>query len=131
MIPRHDGMDYNIDVGDLSTTSGSSGTCFATGVNLPQGASIQSTATWYKSNASSDLEVAVWRHKHQTGSQEALFGGTVVDNSNTRKAVNHTVPAALRTVNNAIFDYSYWICLGPGTEFQGARIYYTYMSAGD
>jgi hypothetical protein len=129
MIARLNTINYIINTGDLTAPSTD---CFSTAINLPQGAIIQSITTWYKSNASSDVGTFAYRDR-LTGSirAEELAGANVVDDSDTPKSITHIVPAALRTVNNSNFAYSYWVCVGSGTFFYGARINYTYQNAGD
>jgi hypothetical protein len=117
----------------ILTYSGTSETfCFQTGVNLPQSATIVNVATFYKSNAQSDVVVKFIRHTLANNSTGAfLIDDQIEDNSGTRRAITHVIPAALRTVNNALYSYTYLSCLGDGSNFESARIYYTYSSAGD
>ena len=105
--------------------------CFQTAVNLPQGASLVSVTNWYRSNATSDLRIYLLRHNLTTNAYNILLNVSVADNANTRKVVTYTVPAALRSINNLYFAYGYAVCVYPGTTFSGARINYTYRSAGD
>ena len=56
---------------------------------------------------------------------------TVFDNSGAITYVNDAVPSTLGLVNNALYAYTYLVCVGSTTEFHGARIAYQYTSAGD
>lgn len=118
--------DYFINVSDLSGVG-----CYQTGVNLPQGASVNSVTTWYKSNVASNPGVFLYRHNVPNDGINLLVSASIDDDSNTRKPITHTVPANLRIVNNLYFEYSYYICLDDGTLFYGARINYTFKTAGD
>ena len=131
MTPRDNTIVYNVSAGELSATAAGSGECFATGVNLPNGAVIVSIHSWYRSDSASDFGVFAYRHSLASNVATQLTPGYVVDDTDTRKYVTHTIPAALRTVDNFAYDYSYWVCLGTGSTFHGARINYTYRSAGD
>jgi hypothetical protein len=133
MIPRHNGIDYAINSNVLISNNAGISECFATGVNLPQGAVVETVNTWYKSDASGDLGIFVYRHNLGNGNVHDMISpiGIVADNSNTRRVVTRSSPAAVRTIDNATWDYQYWVCIQPGTIFYGARINYRYRSAGD
>ena len=93
---------------------------------------MTSVRTSYASGAGSNLIFSLFRANPVTGDYNALIPNhTVFDDSYTRTYVNDAVPANLVLVNNALFTYTYSVCVGSGTEFYGARIAYTYTSAGD
>ena len=51
--------------------------------------------------------------------------------TNLRTSVNDVVPANIGLINNALFTYTYEVCLGATTTFYGARLTYQYSTAGD
>jgi hypothetical protein len=122
--------DYSISYVPPFVSSGG-GACLQTGVNFPQGATVLSVTTWYQSNASSNLGVRLYRQNLPSNGFNTLVSTVVTDDTNTRKAVTHTVAANLRTVNNLYFSYGYGVCIADGTTFSGARISYLYKTAGD
>jgi hypothetical protein len=108
--------------------------CFSTGVNLPNGATITALTVWFLSNASDDPIFYFVRHELATGSEVAFVTSAVVhDDSANRKAHTFTIPNTTNArVSNGKYDYGFAYC---GTtsqdEFLGARVTYTYTTAGD
>jgi hypothetical protein len=127
-----DGADsakvYSIEfTGALSATGGS---CFATGVHLPNRARMTALQVWYSSGASHNPLVHLRRHGFDR-SGDAIFQRTIVDNTSVRKSVNIRITdAALATIDNAHYTYGFGICLDNGDNFFSARIAYTYEDAG-
>jgi hypothetical protein len=105
--------------------------CFNAGVHLPQGAIIKSIRFWYQSNASSDFYGELNRVDFATHTYRALGSVTPVDDSNTLTSASSSVPPKKAKVNNQAYMYAVGVCPSDGTDFDGARITYTYTSAGD
>jgi hypothetical protein len=123
--------DYLIDVGGTLST-GTANLCFVTGVNLPHGATMTRLAVWYTSNGSSIAVVNLVRETLANGTTNVITIPDTGDGSGTRTLSNTVIPNnALAKVNNAQYAYGFGICLGNGTVFHGARITYTYNTAGD
>ncbi len=62
---------------------------------------------------------------------DQLVYADITDDTDTRTKDTRTVPSNLRDVQNRTYSYGYGTCIGDGTTFEGARITYTYTSAGD
>ena len=104
--------------------------CYQASVNLPQGAKLARVNTYYRSNESSDLTIYFVRGD-PTSNVTASITATIPDDSNSRKVATQTVTGGLATIDNAKFNYGYGVCLDDGTLFYGARLVYSYKSAGD
>ena len=120
--------DYFIGIREAGTSSSA---CFNAAVHLPQGARMTSVRTSYGSGPATNLYLDFKRANPVTGTSAYLIGRSVVDDSSTLTYVNDAVPANLGLVNNALYTYSYFVCVGSDTYFYGARITYQYTSAGD
>ena len=130
LVPENssDADEYHLG---FSYAGSNTSACLRAGVHLPQGARMISVRTSYSSGAGSDLTLALWRVNPVTGGADTLVSKSVANDSGVRTYVNHAVPANLGLVNNALFTYTYLVCVGPGTPFYGTRIAYQYTSAGD
>ena len=121
--------DYYIDSSSASSTTSA---CFRAVVHLPHGARMTSVRTSYFSGTESDLLLNLIRRNPVTGSGDVVLPSQVVTNdSGMRTYVNHAIAGNLGLINNALFTYTYMVCVGPGTYFNGTRITYQYTSAGD
>jgi hypothetical protein len=125
MVPGNSGMQYISDADDLRLTADGNG-CFGTGVNLPQGAIVQSVVVWYSSGAGIPNVGFVRHHFDNTGMTEGYFLNA---GSNTGQRTQ--VGATLATITNDLYSYIFQWC--PSTtdnHFHNARIRYTYNKAG-
>lgn len=123
--------DYITDWGGTLST-GMANHCYITGVNLPHGATMTRLTVWYTSNGSSDPIVNLIRETLANGTTNVITIPNTFDDSGTRTQSNTVIPNnTLAKVNNAQYAYGFGICLGNGTVFHGARITYTYNTAGD
>lgn len=117
---------------NLTDTPANNTSCFNAGVNLPQGATITGVVYWYDNNPlanSSQPAFGLLRHSLVDGSSlflAALGSSTGFTGRTYRMAA--TTPSV---VNNVNYTYAAKICLGWLDLFYGARIDYTYTSAGD
>ena len=129
LVPTDDSADYSLNGNTVTTTTHN--TCFVAGVHVPQWARMTSVRTSYLGWEDPAIYVNVRRSNPTTGTANDLVDGMASGPVNTRTLVNHAVPANLALVNNALFTYSYTICLTNNSDFYGARITYQYTSAGD
>ena len=106
------------------------GGCYNTGVNLPQNARITTVQTYYRSNTNSS-SFALVRNYLATDTLEWLAWAALPDTDMSRTSVTSTVSSAARTVWNNVYSYGFEVCLAAPDSFGGARITYTYTSAGD
>jgi hypothetical protein len=114
--------------GGISTTAANS--CFGKSIELPQGARLTSLQVWYKKRVS----VTLLRHKPSDGSVTHLVDKTFATAQATIRPANTVIVAGpnVKTINNQVFGYGLVICL-PQTagSFYGARVTYSYQTAGD
>jgi hypothetical protein len=123
------------DVPDsLYDTSGAS-RCFATGVNLPDGAKITALSAWYSSDTQGNVSAWLGRNKLGNGSFEYVAQLTSTNTSKTRRKMNAAIPgSAIATVDNANYSYHTGVCFGSSgadSRFYGGRIAFSYTNAGD
>jgi len=122
--------DYFIDWDGILSADGPN--CFNAGVNLPNAATIKRLSIWYTSGAGSNPLVRLFRHTLADGTFSTVFAEVILDDSGTRKQRNLAITDdSLAKVNNAHYTYGFGICLGSNTALHGARITYTYNTAGD
>ena len=105
--------------------------CFNAGVNLPNGARIKSVRFFYTSDASSDFYGTLMRVNPLTGATGRIAEVIPADDTNTRTSASDSIAATKQTVSNKVWQYSMGACPFSGTAFHGARITYTYKTAGD
>jgi len=99
--------------------------CFQTAVNLPAGARIASLRVW----SQGVIFVSFTGVNLNTGAGTFLFSGDVGDTTGSRVlTIKDITPNPI--VGNT-FAYGLGVCLEPSESFNGARITYTYTSAGD
>jgi hypothetical protein len=123
--------DYENIWGAAGLTSADGSRCFNTGVTLPNNARIKSIRFFYTSDASSDFSGSFIRVNAATGTSTSLAQVNPANDSNTRTAVTAAVPSTKQVVKNGTFQYGVGTCPVDGTRFHGARITYTYRTAGD
>ncbi len=124
--------NYNVNFVNPSMDTGSgSSVCFSTGINLPNGASIVSLTIFYQSNASSNISALMTRLALSTGIPDNFLFQIISDDSDVRRRSVFPVPAASQFVDNSAYAYALAVCIAAGTTFNGARIRYTYKTAGD
>jgi hypothetical protein len=105
--------------------------CLNAGVNLPDGAVVKEVQVWFSSNGVHELYTTLMRTELGTGSGRSIGGGVFRDSSGNRVTRTSTVGDAVATIDNAKYQYGFGVCIQGTTTFQGARIKYTYRSAGD
>jgi hypothetical protein len=98
---------------------------------LPQGAVIKTLTIYYRGTDKGDVNVSLTRELLSSGAVDFIATKTFNDTSTNRKAQAAPITAAKATVNNSLYNYGFTVCVDPGGTFHGARISYTYTSAGD
>jgi hypothetical protein len=106
--------------------------CFHKGVNLPQGAVVTELVVYYAAIDEDDVVVTLKRQRLSDGNQQNIASKAMTDDLSGSRA-SDTVPitASRATIANGGFNYGFQVCLDSGGTFFGARITYTYTSAGD
>ena len=126
-----DNADYIVSFipGSLTTSTNA---CFSTGVNLPQGSRITQLAVWYSSPTEGDTSVFLQRITLATGFLSPLLVSEDIPIGSTgRKLAIFPIAGGSSLVSNIGFAYGFGVCPGTDGDFHGARIAYTYTSAGD
>ena len=131
LIPETDASADSYFISAVVAHGSGGGACFNAPLHLPQGARMTSVRTSYLSHATGDPSLNLQRSNPVTGASDYLIFRSIADDAGTRTYVNDVVPANLGLVNNALFTYTYRVCVGIGDLFYGARIAYQYSSAGD
>jgi hypothetical protein len=123
------------DVPDALYDTNGLNSCFGTGVNLPQGATMTVFAAWYSSDTTGNVNVWLGRNKLGDGTFDYVAKLASTDTTKTRRAMNMRIPASsVATVDNARYSYHVGVCFGTSganSRFYGGRIAYTYTNAGD
>jgi hypothetical protein len=117
---------------DSVRLSANSGSCFNTGVNLPNGATITRATMYYSKFGASSIVFELVRLKLNDGQTAGVAIGVASANTNARKAIDLPVEAGAAVINNAQYGYGLLVCLNSTDNiFYGAKIAYTYTNAGD
>jgi hypothetical protein len=132
LAPRDSSTNYFHGFGYLRVGSiGALTDCFQGPVNLPQGAKITKLAIWYRAGAVGRVTVDLRRYRFNNGEVGDIAEITSTDATQTRVSKAVSVSGPLATINNDAFNYDFSICLGTNDTFEGARLTYTYTTAGD
>lgn len=125
--------DYLNSYGDFLEYQGAGATgCFNASIHLPQKARMKAVAYFYKSDDSNDPEWFGEIVRKRWSDLDAKFFATADfdDDSNLYERFTARVPDNRSEVDNKKFAYAIYVCLDPDTRFYGARIRYTYRTAG-
>jgi hypothetical protein len=106
-------------------------TCFSAPVILPQGAKITQLAVWNAKNSMIESTVVLGRNAPLDHTLVILARLHPENTNGVTELSKVGVPASKQVVNNTNFVYYVAQCLMSGEIFYGARIAYTYTSAGD
>ena len=106
--------------------------CFAAHVQLPNRAKMKQVVYFFRSGNGGNLYGEITQTSWATGdiltySPEA----DILDDQNVYVAKAFGIPPERQEIDNKNFAYAVGICLAADTAFKGARIKYTYQSAGD
>jgi hypothetical protein len=130
LVPQVAGADYAVN-GGTSYIQSSTVSCYATDVHLPDRARMTGVTVWYNGTGAGIVTNLV-RINVNTGLNEFLFSKINNDSGGNRVARLYPVSGTEAAINNKAFSYAVEICLSDSAaKFYGARIAYTYNSAGD
>lgn len=109
--------------------------CANAGVHLPQGARAKSVTFYFEGNGPAASFGALFRRKAKALSSPEYppFSSMIPTASvgtNEPSAVTRQVRDAKQLIDNKQFEYGIYVCPNDGV-FHGARIKYTYTTAGD
>ena len=123
--------EYFIQWPDFLRNIGSGTHCFNTGVNLPHGARMTRFSAWYSTDAANSVRVSLFRAGFADDALSGLLSQlNSTDTSATR--VGMSLAPGIPEVQNSQFNYSVGVCMDRSSDrFYGARITYTYTTAGD
>jgi hypothetical protein len=111
--------------------AGAGTACFTTGVNFPDHATLNAMTAWYASAANGNPDFSVTRRTLSNNNTIAVATGVGFDDSGSQKVITTGAASAVAIVNNRAYSYVLIACLTNGDSFFGARIKYTYTTAGD
>ena len=103
--------------------------CLNAGVHLPQGARVKSVTLSYASGAGGDFAGSLHRMMLAAGSAGTLSSVSPADDLGTPNAASNSVASAKQAVSPS-YAYGIGICPGVNGTVYGARVKYTYTSAG-
>jgi hypothetical protein len=103
--------------------------CLNAAVDLPVGSRVRSITFFYKSGPASDFIGELWRRQFAAGTSKLIVTTNPSNNAGTPTSVTRNIAAVNQPVTA---DRAYGVGVCPGTDgtFLGARIKYTYTSAG-
>ena len=114
----------NSNTAGLTTTGG----CFVTALTLPAGAKVKSIQIFYKSGTGNIL-VEITRTSLFERRVTSLVSIQPTDASGAYRSSTVAVAATKQAVS-AGYAYGLLLCQGPTDTFYGAKVKYTYTSAG-
>jgi len=124
-----DFVTWSQSLTDGLTTRGGNG-CFNAGVDLPVRSEVKSVTWYYRSGVGSDLEATFHMNQLGSGVGSDIVGPVFpAEDSDVPTSVTLNVPAKKQIVTSG---RAYWVEACPGNDgaLFGARIKYTYTSAG-
>jgi len=105
------------------------GACLNAGVDLPIGSRVKAITFYFKSGATSDFFGAFWRRELSTGGATQLAQVNPPNDANAPPSFTVNIPAGKQVVA-AKHAFGIGVCPGTNNVFYGARVKYTYTSAG-
>jgi hypothetical protein len=130
--PELSSLQYSVGRSILLAANGTA--CFEAPVNLPQGAKMTALAIWYRRTAPNSFSVGLNRHPIAPENLvSVVVANPVADTGGVYKPASYNITnASEQTVDNQHNNYFLVVCLSnTNDEFYGARITYSYDSAGD
>ena len=93
-------------------------------------------ALWYISESPDLVIIQLMRRTLANGAQDQIVSDAAPPSGGLYRRASYPITGALQTVDNARHVYYIRMCLqydgtGPTPQYHGARITYTYTSAGD
>jgi hypothetical protein len=121
-----DGSFYNSWSGGLYS---SDGICFNAGVDLPVGSRVKAITFYFRSGPATDFSGWFYRRQLPTAESLQLAGIFPSNDAGIPTSVTVTIPAIKQPVT-AGRAYGIGMCPGSDGTLYGARVKYTYTSAG-
>ena len=125
MLPAASNLTWSITEDGLI----GAGCHFAT-FHVPQASTLMSVSFYETEGVGAPLDLSFFRINLATGAKSDP-PTPVVDPDGTRQTFTLTLPKTWSPVNNAKYEYMLQVCHDPDGVFHGARVRYTYTSAGD
>jgi hypothetical protein len=135
LSPQHLDQPLNFFIGDELVTNNIR--CFQTGVNLPDGATLTNLQVWYKASTTTQfgpMDFRLFRTALGSGAGRLIGFKKAVIISGDRATESIALSGADAIVHNRQFMYGFSVCMyvvNPDAAFGGARLTYTYTTAGD
>jgi len=112
-----------------SGLTGTGAGCFNAGVDLPAGSRVKAITFYFKSGPGSNFAGDFWRRQLSTGGSLLLVTANPNNNTNAPSSVTKNISSTKQAVT-ADRAYGVGVCTGDDGTFYGAKIKYTYTSAG-
>ena len=103
--------------------------CLSAGVELPVGSRVKAITFYFKSGTGGDFFGDLWRMRLSNAKATRLANAFPSNDANTPTSVTVNIPSTKQAVT-ADHAYGVGVCPGAGDIFYGAKIKYTYTSAG-
>ena len=125
-----------INNGAVLSPSTTNLTCWFAPVNLPHGATMSQLALWYISESPDLVIIQLIRRTLANGAEGQIVSESAPASGGLYRRASYPITGAMQTVDNARHGYYIRMCLeydgtGNNPQYHGARITYTYTSAGD
>jgi hypothetical protein len=119
----------------LLSTKSASRNCYNTGLNFPDGARLINVTVQYHRGGRIPPLVRMYQNGIQTNDGHILLQRTLQYTgggfAHPTIGLNNGIPSQYKTVDNNASSYGFTFCLSNNDIFKGAKVEYTYISAGD
>jgi hypothetical protein len=106
--------------------------CFYAPVNLPDSVKMTQLAAWHTSTGSNGAFLTLSRQETSNNAVNTFATLAFADTGGARGVTAASIAnPAMQIVNNVRYAYFIRVCLTGQDDFSGARIIYTYRTAGD
>jgi hypothetical protein len=125
-----------INNGAVISPSTTNLTCWYAPVNLPHGATMSQLALWYVSESPDLVIIQLIRRTLANAAEGQIVSESAPASGGLYRRASYPITGAMQTADNARHGYYIRMCLqydgsGSSPQYHGARITYTYTSAGD
>ena len=125
-----------VNNGAVLSPSTTNQTCWYAPVNLPHGATMSRLHLWYASESPDLVIIQLIRRTFANGAEGQIVSESAPASGGLYRVAGYPITGAMQTVDNARHGYYVRMCLqydgtGETPKYHGARITYTYTSAGD
>jgi hypothetical protein len=129
MVPEHEGLSYTNRV--LSSSLEASGPgCFQGAVNFPDRAKINGFLVWSAETSPGQMVFYLFRNRLSNGTENSIVAADSTDTSGRRVLGRYPIRGSA-VIANDTFSYGLAVCFNGPATFYGARVTYTYETAGD